>query len=276
MTKCQYCGEDVVLPFRCSYCNQYFCVEHRLPENHACPESWRARVPRLEEPPVITGREPEGVPYEVPIPYIPYRPRPKPRLFWFSPTELKHLALGTLLVMGVGLSIILQMVSLRYAGLRVLMILAAVFTSIFLLHELAHKLTAQHYGLWAEFRLTMFGALLTLLSIVSPIKLISPGAVMIAGPMSKETGGKTALAGPLTNTILSILFLMFAYPLSPFSKIVPMLGAAFSAWIALFNLIPFGVLDGSKVFGWNKVAWGIIFITSVALTIFTFNGLGLF
>jgi len=178
--------------------------------------------------------------------------------------------------MGVGLSIILQMGSLRYAGPRILVILAAVFISIFLLHELAHKLTAQHYGLWAEFRLSMFGALITLISIVSPIKLISPGAVIIAGPMSKETGGKTALAGPLTNIVLSILFLIFAYPTSPFSKIVTMLGAAFSAWIALLNLIPFGMLDGSKVFEWNKTVWTMVFITSVALTIFTFNELGLF
>jgi len=271
--KCQYCGKDVPLPFRCPYCNQYFCVEHRLPENHACPESWRARVPSPEAPPVITERRPEWVPYEVPI---PYRPRPKPRPFWFSPIELKHLALATFLVMGVGLSIILQMGSLRYAGPRILVILAAVFISIFLLHELAHKLTAQHYGLWAEFRLSMFGALITLISIVSPIKLISPGAVIIAGPMSKETGGKTALAGPLTNIVLSILFLIFAYPTSPFSKIVTMLGAAFSAWIALLNLIPFGMLDGSKVFEWNKTVWTMVFITSVALTIFTFNELGLF
>lgn len=272
MTKCQYCGSEVPLPFKCPYCNRYFCVEHRLPENHACPESWRARVPRPETPPVITERRPRGVPYEV---STPYRPRPKPRLFWFGPSEVKHLALASFLVMGVGLSTILQVIRLRIVGLMILAILAAIFTSVFLLHELAHKLTAQHYGLWAEFRLSLFGALITLLSIVSPIKLISPGAVMIVGPMSKEVGGKTSLAGPLTNIVLSILFLIFAY-LSPFAKIVPMLGAAFSAWIALFNLIPFGVLDGSKVFGWNKTAWVTVFITSVALTIFTFNELGLF
>jgi len=177
--------------------------------------------------------------------------------------------------MGVGLSTILQVISLRSAGPMILLILAAVFTSVFLLHELAHKLIAQHYGLWAEFRLSMFGALITLLSIVSPIKLISPGAVMIAGPISKEMGGKTALAGPLTNIILSILFLIFAYPLRSFPKIVPMLGAAFSAWIASFNLIPFGMLDGSKVFGWNRMVWVVVFITAVALTIFTFKELGL-
>ena len=37
MTKCQLCKKDVFMPFQCSYCGQYFCDEHRLPENHLCP-----------------------------------------------------------------------------------------------------------------------------------------------------------------------------------------------------------------------------------------------
>ena len=33
MGKCEFCGEEVELPFQCSFCNGYFCIEHRLPEN---------------------------------------------------------------------------------------------------------------------------------------------------------------------------------------------------------------------------------------------------
>ena len=34
--KCYSCdAED--LGFKCKYCKQYFCIEHRLPLNHACP-----------------------------------------------------------------------------------------------------------------------------------------------------------------------------------------------------------------------------------------------
>jgi len=273
--KCRYCDRDVFLPFKCPYCSQYFCIEHRLPENHACSEYWRARPPRPEVPTTVVERKPEEVPYEYPI---PFRHRLKAKPFWFSPVELKHLTLAALLVMGVGLSVTFQMSGLRQVEPRILAILAAVFTSVFLLHEVAHKLAAQHYGLWAEFRLTMFGALLTLLSIVSPFfKIISPGAVMIAGPMRRETAGKTALAGPLTNVALSIIFFVFAsyLPNMPFRN-VAMLGAAFNAWIAVFNLIPLGILDGSKVFGWNKAIWGLAFFASITLTILTFNKLGLF
>lgn len=35
--KCQLCKEETDLPFQCNYCGQYFCDDHRLPEQHMCP-----------------------------------------------------------------------------------------------------------------------------------------------------------------------------------------------------------------------------------------------
>lgn len=268
--KCQYCNKEVALPFKCPFCNQFHCSEHRLPENHKCPEYWRAKAPR-EQPPAIVVGEAETAPFKYTVSYTP----PIPKLFQFSSTEIRHLALSALLVMAVGLSIVF------YGSLdipnkpEILVILAIVFTLTFLLHELAHKLSAQHFGLWAEFRLTLFGALITAFSIFFPFfKIISPGAVMIAGSIDKKTAGKTAIAGPLTNIMLSTIILMFAlYPLDQGIKTVVMLSAAWNAWIALVNLIPFGVLDGVKVLMWNKAVWSTAFIASMALTIFTFINL---
>ncbi len=36
MDKCEVCGEEVLLPFRCNYCQSLFCAKHRLPESHNC------------------------------------------------------------------------------------------------------------------------------------------------------------------------------------------------------------------------------------------------
>ena len=33
---CGYCGQKELMGFTCSYCNNYFCAEHRLPEKHDC------------------------------------------------------------------------------------------------------------------------------------------------------------------------------------------------------------------------------------------------
>ena len=40
---------------------------------------------------------------------------------------------------------------------------------------------AQKAGMWAEFRLTTWGAALTFVSVFLPFKMIAPGAMMIGG-----------------------------------------------------------------------------------------------
>jgi Zn-dependent protease len=140
----------------------------------------------------------------------------------------------------------------------------------FILHELAHKYVAQGYGLWAEFRLNMTGLLLTAVSVISPIKFIAPGAVMIAGFADRERMGKTAFAGPITNVIIAVglLVLLPAFGTGAIYQAV-VAGASINAFLALFNLIPFAVFDGQKVYTWDKRYWAMLFLISLGLTIYT-------
>ena len=94
---------------------------------------------------------------------------------------------------------------------------------------------------------------------------------MIAGSVNKETVGKTALSGPLTNIIISGLFtiIVIAFQNSFFWTIAVYV-AWINAFIAFFNLIPYGIMDGLKVFSWNKIVWVSIFAPSVALMIMTY------
>jgi|YelNatPaOPRAMG01_1025707.scaffolds.fasta_scaffold71488_3 hypothetical protein len=51
MPNCEQCGKEVNLPFECKFCGGHFCLEHRLPESHNCPNlpprtplgSWQTR-----------------------------------------------------------------------------------------------------------------------------------------------------------------------------------------------------------------------------------------
>jgi len=228
-----------------------------LPENHACPQIGIAKAPR-EEPP----------PFEYKVTLTPPRRLAK---LGFSSTELKHLTVSAVLIIGVGFSIMFSSPGTALFKLSPVILAAAslMFVGLFLLHEIAHKLVAQHYGLWAEFRLILFGALLTLLSVIpfSPFKIIAPGAVMIAGSASQEIMGKTAVAGPLTNIILSLISLPFVY-FAPNS--IAYWSVAFNAWIALVNILPVAMLDGLKVFKWNKIIWATVFAISLILTGLTF------
>jgi len=45
---CVYCGETQDLPFKCSYCKDRFCAEHRLPEDHRCVKLFQIRAKELE------------------------------------------------------------------------------------------------------------------------------------------------------------------------------------------------------------------------------------
>jgi Zn-dependent protease len=155
-------------------------------------------------------------------------------------------------------------------GLVGLVLSSILFAMGFILHELAHKYVAQGYGLWAEFRVNMTGLLLTAISVISPIKFIAPGAVMIAGFTDRDRMGRTAFAGPVVNVIITAALLIVLPTLRNTGLYQAILaGAAINAFLALFNLIPFSVFDGQKVYAWNKRYWAALIVISLALTLYT-------
>lgn len=254
------------MPFKCPYCDQYFCVEHRLPENHNCPEYWRAKAPR-PQPAKTVGTLKTEPSYQHTVTMTPHK---RGKGIWFSVKELKHLSMGILLTLAIGFSMPFWGSPSLYGYPEVLTALAVIFAFSFMAHELAHKITAQQFGLWAEFRITMFGALITLMSIISPFKIISPGAVVVGGMASRETIGKASVAGPITNIALALVLLPFTEILTGVIVYAFEFGVLINSVIALFNLIPFGILDGFKVFLWDKKIWAVAFSASLVLTVYAY------
>jgi Zn-dependent protease len=268
--KCQMCMQETLLPFRCPHCGGQFCSAHRLPENHACSKIEVARAQRQEE--VIAPQSYDSYNYSYVFGQQPFK---RKRHVYFSPKELKHISVAALLVVGIGFSIGLY--SNLFGGFLfewtwdMMAVFAAFMTSSFLVHEIAHKVIAQKKGLWAEFRLTTWGAVLTFASIFLPFRMIAPGAMMIAGSPNGDDIVKISIAGPITNIIFSSALLGFAFALFPSTYATVLLFAAYiNAFMAVFNLIPFGILDGYKIFSFNKKIWALPFAVSVALTIVTY------
>ncbi len=258
---CKMCGQETLMPFQCPYCGGQFCSQHRLPENHACPRIEVAHTQRQET--VAEVFAPKQNSYQFSVSYS--QPRKINGRVYFSPKEIRHLLIGALLVIAIGFSYGLgttwnSAVSLELSALAGLLVLS------FFAHEIAHKITAQKSGLWAEFRLTTWGALITAFTLILPFKLISPGAVMISGPARLEEIGKISIAGPITNIILSTAFLGATLVPNPYSWIFA-IGAFLNGFIAVFNLIPFGILDGFKIYSWNRKVWLAGFIASATLAI---------
>ena len=137
----------------------------------------------------------------------------------------------------------------------------------FLLHELGHKVVAQRYGCFAEFRADNFMLFLAILTSFLGIIFAAPGAVMIAGRVTKEKFGKISIAGPLVNILLTIIFLIGALIFtSGFLGTLFAFGAIINSWLAIFNLIPLWIFDGKKVLAWSKS----VYIISMTIAIILF------
>jgi Zn-dependent protease len=248
--ECYVCGKTESIPFRCNYCKEYFCNNHRNPINHSCPF---VNLYKKKKQDMLHGNQN----YRSNLSFLQLISRII--RIKSSKTELLHLTIATLLVTAVGLSLN----GYRHFSWQFL----AIFISAFLVHELAHKFLAQYYGSWAEFRAQMSGLLITAISAlpIMPFKFIAPGAVMV-GLSDGKKFGRVALIGPVTNLVMGFSFLLLSLFYNSYSPYFT-IGASFNGWIAMFNLIPLGVLDGQKIFDWNKLVWGITMTAAMGLFI---------
>jgi Zn-dependent protease len=128
----------------------------------------------------------------------------------------------------------------------------------FVLHELAHKVVAQRYGHWAEFR-AQFRNLFISLALVAGtgILIAAPGAVIIQGNVTRRENGLISLVGPGMNFVIAAATFPFAYALNPDLPLPRTMGiiSTANAFLCIFNLIPLGPLDGRKVMRWNPFVY---------------------
>jgi len=150
-------------------------------------------------------------------------------------------------------------------------IVAAIGTGTgFILHEMAHRTVARHFGADAEFRVWTIGLVFALISaFLFRIIFAAPGAVYIIGHLNRKQSGLVSLAGPLTNFLLGLGFLLLSFVFSDLSVIgfVAFYGALINFWLGMFNMLPIGPLDGKKIFVWSPKIWVLLFVPLVFFAI---------
>ena len=226
-----------------------------------------------------------------PIYIYPTRTGPKPGVH-FSRTELFQL-LVAILALSAALTVA-QVIGFRavrvtpselgtLAGLTFFAALVAVATGVGL-HEIAHKIVAQRYGNWAEFRYDLRGLALAFVFAMFGFIIAAPGATLVSGVVSREQNGRISAAGPISNLLIGTGFVLAATTISRTASLSDFLAffvtiLFVNAWLintvlAGFNMIPILPLDGAKVWAWNKFAWiGILVLVGALYLSGMFLGL---
>ncbi|MFC1994959.1 site-2 protease family protein [Chloroflexota bacterium] len=177
--------------------------------------------------------------------------------------ELRDLVISALvLALAFGIALSGGFRAFQKPGVLVLVIgMSLVAVSLgFILHELGHRLIARRFGYFAEYSMSPKGLMVALGFSLFGFIFAAPGAVMIypkatawgTSSLDRQKVGFISVAGPITNIGLAVLFLVLD-DIQP--TLLFTLGAQINTWLALFNLIPFGPLDGAKILKWNKGIW---------------------
>ncbi len=146
----------------------------------------------------------------------------------------------------------------------------------FVLHELAHRMVARRFGAQAHFVANNGALIVSILVAFAGVFIAAPGAVWYRGAITKQQNGQIALAGPVANFILAVLFFV---PLAVmvvnqarglgsapgWLQSLCYVGFSLNAWLGLFNMIPAGPFDGAKVLEWSPVVFGVTVVIGVAL-----------
>ncbi|ADG12926.1 peptidase M50 [Methanocaldococcus infernus ME] len=177
----------------------------------------------------------------------------------FSERELKDLII----------SVIMIAIIFVYPHISLTNILIALLTVGlgFIFHELMHREVARKFGAISEFRAWYEGLIIGLiLKMILGATFIAPGAVYIYKDyLTVEESGKIALAGPLANILLAILFFLLTLTHGNYLlNIIGFFGFHVNLFLAGFNLLPIPPFDGEKVIRWNPLIWAIFGIPLLA------------
>lgn len=145
----------------------------------------------------------------------------------------------------------------------------------FVLHEIGHRFVARRFGCFAEYTMWPTGLILAVVVSFFGFVFAAPGAVMIypksdAGgrvTLTRQKIGLISITGPAMNLSLALVFILLymAYSDTALLTLLFSLGARINTWLAVFNLIPFGPLDGAKIFRWHKGVWLAAIVVGIGL-----------
>ncbi|MFW9847400.1 MAG: AN1-type zinc finger domain-containing protein [Candidatus Thorarchaeota archaeon] len=284
MANCSLCGKEDLM-FTCPYCRGVYCANHRLPEGHGCTGMQQAKdEARRSIADSFTGQYDEEEYDEDIFGERQRKELRKPKERRFTKSEMRDLGIATILTILVSIAILGNVTRISPIGvvngffmLYVYILsnlwwfplsMIFVFWVSFMIHEFAHKFTAQKYGMYAHFRMVTQGYYLSAIAILFAIPIFGTGVMQVGGARNMDEYAKSTVAGPLSNFIVAGSFFIaaelsviitgsLAFPVD----FLIFYGIILNSFLGLFNMIPIPGFDGSTVLRWNKPLWAILTVS---------------
>ena len=191
----------------------------------------------------------------------------RPKQPFFSVIELRDIAIA---VTALTIAFFIVLYPRDGSGMLYYLVLAALsVVAGFFIHEMSHKVVARRYGCWAEFRADIRGLGLALLMSFFGFLFAAPGAVWIAGNVTRNQNGKISLAGPGSNLLVAGAMLPLAFGVIP--GMPTLVGSVafslyfFNVFLAAFNMIPIMPFDGAKILRWSVPIYAATLALAAAL-----------
>ncbi|KPL91955.1 zinc metalloprotease [Herpetosiphon geysericola] len=153
------------------------------------------------------------------------------------------------------------------------------------IHELAHRVVARRFGSQAHFFANDAMLVISVLLALTGFIFAAPGAVHHRGYLTKKQVGLVAAAGPASNMVIALLSLILI-PIANMLNIQFLFKTAVYSYVVnsllgIFNMIPYGPLDGAKIMDWDMRAFiamasvgGLLYVVQylpIAKTLFVFG-----
>jgi len=307
MSKCNHpeCETKEALPFKCNYCQKLFCTKHRLPENHNCENLHLAKERAfrkqkqeiIPETKVISKREerkqkrqekrmrtevvydpsddhyyatgPDGQLYSVKT-----KGKGKDSIFlsqiadsFTSGWEILDIVICSVIIL---LSFGFTSIFMSNIPWLYLVFIAPIIIFAYIMTFIPRKLMIKKFGYSSRYVLTKIGLLITVVTIISPIKFIFPGLLVIPESqyLTKKEHGISGAIGPIINTILGIGFILLGWLLpNPLVGIIFTVGAFITSQLTIIYILPFRGTSGKKLLEWSWVLFAILIVFNLAIII---------
>jgi hypothetical protein len=307
MAKCDFpgCETKEALPFKCNYCQKFFCTKHRLPENHNCDKLHLGKQELPREKKLVEQKKTKSRSKKEERKRRREERRQKGDLT-YDPSEDHYYTVGQdgqlysvktrgntkdsmyLSMVGDGftvgreiwdiiISLVIIAFSFGFTSIYMsnipwwgLALITPINLLAFLNTFLPRKLLVKSYGYSSRYLLTRIGFIITIVMILSPIKLIIPGMLVVpeSNNMTKKQQGISSSIGSIISTVLAMGFILLGWLLTnPIVAIIFTVGAFLTSQITASFLIPLRGSTGQKVFKWSWILWGILIAINLAIII---------